>query len=61
LLTTHPDFSQGEQPDLLVQAEAVFAPKKSKAIKAKDGVSSKPKTPTVKASAKKETTSKKAA
>ena len=49
------------QPDLLTEAEQVFAPKKPKVVKAKADVSKKPKSTTATATAKKEATRKKAA
>ena len=49
------------QPDLLIEAEQVFAPKKPKAVKTKAEASNKPKPTAAKATAKKETTRKKAA
>ena len=49
------------QPDLLTEAEQVFAPKKPKVVKAKTDGSNKPKLTAVKVTAKKETTRKKAA
>jgi ParB family transcriptional regulator, chromosome partitioning protein len=55
LLTVHTDFPQGEQPDLLLKAEAMFAPPKPKAVKNK--ISRKPvavaSTPAKKANSKK--------
>jgi ParB family chromosome partitioning protein len=61
VLSDHIGIPQESQPDLLTEAEQVFAPKKPKAVKAKGDGSSKPKPAAVKAPAKKETTKKKAA
>ena len=61
VLSDHIGVPHESQPDLLTEAEQVFAPKKPKAVKAKDGGSSKAKPSAVKASPKKETTRKKAA
>ena len=60
VLSDHIGIPQESQPDLLAEAEQVFAPKKPKAVKAKGDKSSKPKPAAVKAPAKKETTKKKA-
>jgi ParB family chromosome partitioning protein len=61
VLSDHIGIPHEIQPDLLAEAEQVFAPKKPKVVKAKGDGSSKPKPIAVKASAKKETTKKKAA
>jgi ParB family chromosome partitioning protein len=61
VLSDHIGIPQESQPDLLTEAEQVFAPKKPKAVKAKGDRPSKPKPAAAKASAKKETTKKKAA
>jgi ParB family chromosome partitioning protein len=61
VLSAHIGIPQESQPDLLTEAEQVFAPKKPKADKAKGDGPSKPKPAAVKASAKKEPTKKKAA
>jgi len=61
VLSDHIGIPQESQPDLLAEAEQVFAPKKPKAVKAKCDGPSKPKAAAVKASTKKETTKKKAA
>jgi ParB family chromosome partitioning protein len=61
VLSDHIGIPQDNQPDLLTETEQVFAPKEPKAVKAKGDGSSKPKPTAVKASAKKETTKKKAA
>jgi ParB family transcriptional regulator, chromosome partitioning protein len=61
VLSDHIGLPQESQPDLLTEAEQMFSPKKPKAVKAKGDASSKPKSTAVKASAKKETTKKKAA
>ncbi len=61
VLSDHIGIPQESQPDLLTEAEQVFAPKKPKAVKAKAEGSNKPKPAAAKASAKKETTKKKAA
>jgi ParB family chromosome partitioning protein len=61
VLSDHIGIPQESQPDLLTEAEQVFAPKKPKAVKAKGDGPSKPKPAAAKASAKKETTKKKAA
>jgi ParB family chromosome partitioning protein len=61
VLSDHIGIPQESQPDLLTEAEQVFAPKKPKADKAKGDGPSKPKPAAVKASAKKEPTKKKAA
>ncbi|HEY4378977.1 MAG TPA: ParB/RepB/Spo0J family partition protein [Acidobacteriaceae bacterium] len=61
LLTAHTDIPQGEQPDLLGKAEAVFVPVKPKAAKAKDQQKVKKEPAVVPAPAKKTTSRKKAA
>ncbi|MEZ2346475.1 ParB/RepB/Spo0J family partition protein [Terriglobus sp. RCC_193] len=61
VLSDHVGIPHESQPDLLAEAEQVFAPKKPKAIKAKAHSSGKPKPTAVKASGKKETAKKKAA
>jgi ParB family chromosome partitioning protein len=61
VLSDHIGIPHESQPDLLTEAEQVFAPKKPKAVKAKGDGTSKPKPTGVKSSAKKETTKKKAA
>ena len=61
VLSDHIGIPQESQPDLLTEAEQVFAPKKPKAVKAKGDGPSKPKPAAAKASAKKEATKKKAA
>jgi ParB family chromosome partitioning protein len=61
VLSGHIGIPQESQPDLLTEAEQVFAPKKPNAVKAKGDSPSKPKPAAVKASAKKETSKKKAA
>jgi ParB family chromosome partitioning protein len=61
VLSDHIGIPQESQPDLLTEAEQAFAPKKPKAVKDKGDGSSKPKPAVAKASAKKETTKKKAA
>jgi ParB family chromosome partitioning protein len=61
VLSDHVGIPQENQPDLLTEAEQVFAPKKPKAVKPKVNGPSKPKPAAVKASTKKETTKKKAA
>jgi ParB family chromosome partitioning protein len=61
VLSAHIGIPQESQPDLLTEAEQVFAPKKPKADKAKGDGPSKPKPAAFKASAKKEPTKKKAA
>lgn len=61
VLSDHVGIPQENQPDLLTEAEQVFAPKKPKAVKPKGNGPSKPKPAAVKASTKKETTKKKAA
>jgi ParB family chromosome partitioning protein len=61
VLSDHIGIPQESQPDLLTEAEQVIAPKKPKAVKARGDGSSKPKRTALKASAKKETSKKKAA
>ena len=61
VLSDHVAIPLGSQRDLLSDAEQVFAPKKPKAIKAKVEGSNKPKATAANATARKETTRKKAA
>ena len=61
VLSDHIAIPHENQPDLLAEAEQVFAPKKPKAVKAKADSSNKPKPIAAKVTAKKETTKKKAA
>ena len=61
VLSDHVGIPQESQPDLLAEAEQVFAPRKPKAVKAKGNGSSKPKPTAVKSSAQKEAGKKKAA
>jgi ParB family chromosome partitioning protein len=61
VLSDHVGIPHESQPDLLTEAEQVFAPKKPKAIKAKTDAPSKPKPTAVKVSTKKEPTRKKVA
>jgi ParB family chromosome partitioning protein len=61
VLTDHIGIPHESQPDLLTEAEQIFATKKAKSLKAKGDGSSRPKPTAVKASAKKETTKKRAA
>jgi ParB family transcriptional regulator, chromosome partitioning protein len=61
VLSDHIGIPHESQPDLLSEAEQVFAPKKPKAVKTKGDGSSKPKPTAIESSAKKETTKKKAA
>jgi len=61
VLSDHVGIPHEGQPDLLAEAELVFAPRKPKAVKAKGNRSSKPKPTAVKSSAQKETGKKKAA
>ena len=61
VLSDHVGIPHESQPDLLSEAEQVFAPKKPKVVKAKTDGSSKPKPTVAKAAPKKETTRKKAA
>jgi ParB family transcriptional regulator, chromosome partitioning protein len=61
VLSDHVGIPHESQPDLLNEAERVFAPKKPKVVKAKTDVSNKPKPTAEKAIPKKETTRKKAA
>jgi ParB family chromosome partitioning protein len=61
VLSDHIGIPHESQPDLLTEAEQVFAPKKPKAIKAMAERSNKPKPTAAKVAVKKETTRKKAA
>jgi ParB family chromosome partitioning protein len=61
VLSDHVGIPHESQPDLLTEAEQVFAPNKPKVVKAKGDGSRKPKPTALKASAKKETSKKKAA
>jgi ParB family chromosome partitioning protein len=61
VLSDHIGIPHENQPDLLTEAERVFAPKRPNAVKAKGDGPTKPKPTAVKASAKKETSKKKAA
>ena len=61
VLSDHISIPHECQPDLLTEAEQVFAPKKSKAVKAKTDGSDKPKPKAVKVTTTKETSKKKAA
>ena len=61
VLSDHIGIPHESQPDLLTEAEQVFAPKKPKAVRAKIDGSSKPKPTAVKSSPQKETSRKKAA
>jgi len=61
VLSDHIGIPHENQPDLLTEAEQVFAPKKPKAVKAKADGSSKSRPTAAKTSPKRETTSKKAA
>ncbi len=61
VLSDHVGIPHENQPDLLSEAEQVFAPKKPKVVKAKTDGSNKPKPTAATATAKKETTRKKAA
>ena len=61
VLSDHVAIPHEGQPDLLTEAEQVFAPKKSKVVKATPDGSNKPKATAAKATPKKETTRKKAA
>jgi len=61
VLSDHVDIPHESQPDLLTEAEQVFAPKKPKAVKAAVKDSSKQKPAIVRASSKKEAARKKAA
>ena len=58
VLSDHIGIPHESQPDLLTEAEQVFAPKKPKAVKAKADASNKPKPTAVKTSAKKEASKK---
>ena len=55
VLSDHIGIPHEGQPDLLAEVELVFAPRKSRAVKAKGNGSSKPKPTAVKASTKKDT------
>ena len=61
VLSDHIGIPHESQPDLLTEAEQVFAPKKPKVVKARADGSKKPKSTTATATAKKEATRKKAA
>ncbi len=61
VLSDHIGIPHESQPDLLTEAEQVFAPKKPKAVKTKTDTSSKAKSAAEQASAKKATARKKAA
>lgn len=61
VLSDHIGIPHESQPDLLTEAEQVFAPKKPKAVKAKADAPTKPKPTAVKTPAKKEAARKKAA
>ena len=61
VLSDHVGIPHESQPDLLTEAEDVFAPKKPKVVKAKTDGSNKPKPTAAKVLAKRETTRKKAA
>ena len=61
VLSDHTGIPHESQPDLLTEAEQVFAPKKPKVVKTKTDGSNKPKPTAAKATPKKETTRKKAA
>lgn len=61
VLSDHIGIPHESQPDLLNEAEQVFAPRKPKAVKAKTDGSNKPKPTAAKATPKKETTRRKAA
>ncbi len=61
VLSDHIAIPRESQPDLLAEAEQVFAPKKPKVVKAKAEGSNKPKPTAVKSAPKKETSRKKAA
>ena len=61
VLSDHVAIPHESQPDLLTDAEQVFAPKKPKVVKAKADRSSKPKPKPSKVTAKREATRKKAA
>ncbi len=61
VLSDHVGIPHESQPDLLIEVEQVFAPKKPKAVKARAESSSKLKPTTVKNSPKKEAVRKKAA
>ena len=61
VLSDHVGIPQESQPDLLAEAEQVFAPRKPKAVKARGNCSSTPRPTAVKASTRKDTGKKKAA
>ena len=61
VLSHHVGITHESHPDLLTEAEQVFAPKKPKVVKARADDSKKPKPTATKATAKKEATRKKAA
>ena len=61
VLSDHIGIPHEYQPDLLTEAEEVFATKKPQVVKAKADGSNKPKPTAAKVTAKKETTRKKAA
>jgi ParB family chromosome partitioning protein len=61
VLSDHIAIPHESQPDLLTEAEQVFAPEKPKVVNAKPDGSNKPKPSAAKATQKKETTRKKAA
>jgi len=61
VLSDHIGIPHESQPDLLTEAEQVFAPKRPKVVKAKGEGSNKPKPTAAKVAAKKETTRKKVA
>jgi len=61
VLSDHVGIPHESQPDLLSEAEQVFAPKKPNAVEPKTDGSNKPKPTAAKVTAKKETTRKKAA
>ncbi len=61
VLSDHIGIPHESQPDLLTEAEQVFAPKKPKVVKAKSDGSKQPKPTAAKVPAKKEATRKKAA
>ena len=61
VLADHVGLPHQDQPDLLTEAESIFAPKKPKAVKPKDSATKKSKPAAVKAASKKATTIKTAA
>ena len=61
VLSDHIGIPHESQPDLLTEAEQVFAPKKPKVVSAKAEASNKPKATSAKATAKKDGSRKKAA